>query len=160
MSSSSKPVPGDLSPTLQRLFSHLCESVPETLQLASELSIGGDWRSTILDRLSREYGWRPEYIESMAFPYVAIYLQEIQLRERRDSHQPVADLSNTEQCIIQALREHGQRLTTGPLLSKALGRTTGDGKRALASLKRRGLLTNCQRSTPNGYGLPEWTSPR
>lgn len=73
--------------------------------------------------------------------------------------QPVEqDLNPTEQAIVDALRECGGRLTTGPLLTKALGVVNSNGKATLASLVKRGIIDNRKDARPRGYGLPEWSS--
>ncbi len=60
--------------------------------------------------------------------------------------------------IITALREAGRGLTTEPLLTKAHGKATSEGKRTLAELARRGLLKNPRRG--GGYLLPGWSDDR
>ena len=63
-------------------------------------------------------------------------------------------LTVAEQAIIDALRQEGRRLTTDPLLCKALGKVDGHGRGLLAGLVKRGIIVN--RHDNRGYGLPEW----
>lgn len=67
-------------------------------------------------------------------------------------------LNSTEKAIVDALRQHGQRLTTEPLLRKALSVVNSNGKSTLASMRKRGIIDNFQDVTPPGYGLPKWSS--
>lgn len=69
-------------------------------------------------------------------------------------------LSEAEQRIIGVVRNEGMRMTTKAILA-AIERqqgavSEGTTKVCLATLVRRGLLTNRQDVIPKGYGLPEW----
>ena len=72
-------------------------------------------------------------------------------------HLESPSLNESERKIVETLRETGHRLTTEPLLGKALGGVTSQGKQYLASLVRRGIIDNRQDCAPGGYGLPEWS---
>lgn len=79
-----------------------------------------------------------------------------------EPHQPKLegpDLNPTEECIIEALRLEGRRLTTKPLLEKAVGVVNSNGKATLSSLVKRRILDNKLDASPRGYGLPEWSDP-
>ncbi|MCE5302410.1 MAG: BlaI/MecI/CopY family transcriptional regulator [Planctomycetaceae bacterium] len=78
----------------------------------------------------------------------------------RDEGSNSPKLSDAEQIILDVLRNEGKRMTTNVILSaieKKLGAASeGTTKTCLATLVRRGLLTNRQDVIPKGYGLPEW----
>ncbi|QOJ18539.1 MAG: hypothetical protein HRU76_13500 [Phycisphaeraceae bacterium] len=74
----------------------------------------------------------------------------------RKPPEPKVELNESERSIVAALRKHGARLTTDPLLKKALGIANANGKATLASLVRRGILDNRGDVKPRGYGLCEW----
>lgn len=65
-------------------------------------------------------------------------------------------LNDFEEDIVQALSEIGQRMTTEPLLKKAVGNVNSHGKSVLASLRKRGIVDNNRDEFGIGYGLPEW----
>ena len=69
-------------------------------------------------------------------------------------------LNDAERDILSVIQEAKQRLTTPKVLA-ALEAKNGavaesTTKSTLATLVRRGLLTNRSDTTPKGYGLPEW----
>lgn len=67
------------------------------------------------------------------------------------------ELNETETYIVEALRENGKRLTTDPLLKKALGKMNSHGKQVLSSLVKRKIIDNKRDGIEKGYGLPEWS---
>jgi len=67
------------------------------------------------------------------------------------------NLIESENNILDALRELNQRTTTEPLLRKALGIVNSNGKQLLSSMVKRGIIDNKQDVDPKGYGLPEWS---
>jgi hypothetical protein len=66
-------------------------------------------------------------------------------------------LNTAEQAIVDVLRKHRKRLTTEPLLKKALGVVNSNGKTTLSSLVKRRVLNNSKDERPRGYGLPEFS---
>ena len=64
-----------------------------------------------------------------------------------------AGTNETEDAILDALRARGRPMKGEPLSVKAVGRYNGHTKSTLASMVKRGLLTNNGR---DGYALPEW----
>jgi hypothetical protein len=65
--------------------------------------------------------------------------------------------------IVHTIRAAGCRLTTMPLIS-AMARAEREHSESavrhdLAGLVKEGVLTNCRKCRPPGYGLPEWTRP-
>jgi hypothetical protein len=62
--------------------------------------------------------------------------------------------------ILEVLRDTGHRLSTMQLLEalQRAGKVHGEStiKRKLAEMVAGGELTNEQRTTPRGYGLPSW----
>lgn len=68
-------------------------------------------------------------------------------------------LTEYEKNIIQALSESGQRMTTEPLLNKAVGNVNSHGKGTLSSMMKRGILDNNTDEHGKGYGLPSWSGP-
>lgn len=71
-----------------------------------------------------------------------------------------AGLTDSERDIVAAVRDAKRRLTTMGVfdaMDKA-GRPCGEStvKTLLSYLVRRGILNNCSRCNPRGYGLPEW----
>lgn len=65
-------------------------------------------------------------------------------------------LNESEQAIVDALRECGSRLTTEPLLKRALGLSNSNGKAILSGLVKRGIIDNRNDCKPRGYGFPGW----
>ena len=68
-------------------------------------------------------------------------------------------LNSYEQDIVDALSEKGNRMTTEPLLKKAVGNVNSHGKANLASLRKRGIIDNKSDAHGKGYGLPSWSGP-
>jgi hypothetical protein len=68
-----------------------------------------------------------------------------------------ASLTGTERAIVETISDAAGRLTTTNVLSalSRAGRTAGESsvKAHLASLVKRGILDNCKRCDPAGYGL-------
>lgn len=69
------------------------------------------------------------------------------------------DLRGTETHIVEALRRSGRRMTTDPLLTKAVGKVNSHGKATLSGLVKRGILDNGTDARGKGYGLPSWSGP-
>lgn len=68
-------------------------------------------------------------------------------------------LNDSEQCIVQALNELSKRMTTDPLLKKALGKSNSHGKSILSSLVKREIIDSKNDAYGKGYGLPSWSGP-
>lgn len=68
-------------------------------------------------------------------------------------------LNDSEQCIVQALNELRKRVTTDPLLKKALGKSNSHGKSVLSSLVKREIIDTKSDAYGKGYGLPSWSGP-
>lgn len=79
--------------------------------------------------------------------------------EPNDTTVDKAALNTFEESIVQALSEKGQRMTTEPLLKKAVGKVNSHGKATLASLRKRGIIDNKSDAHGKGYGLPSWSGP-
>ncbi|MHB0955905.1 MAG: hypothetical protein ACYC0X_05930 [Pirellulaceae bacterium] len=77
-----------------------------------------------------------------------------------DASPPAVSLTESQQDIVALLRRTGHRLTTqgifDGLADANLLSSEGMTKQALATLVRFGVLTNSQKVSPPGYGLPEW----
>lgn len=69
------------------------------------------------------------------------------------------DLRGTEKHVVEALRKSGRRMTTDPLLSKAVGKVNSHGKITLSGLVKRGILDKGTDARGKGYGLPSWSGP-
>jgi hypothetical protein len=70
----------------------------------------------------------------------------------------VPSLNDTEETIVEALREAGHRMRGDDLAARALGKTASDGhsKSVFAALVKRNIIDNRRDLKPSGYGLPEW----
>lgn len=147
------PVPNKGDDPHEKMVARAVDLIKTTHRLAGRtVPIGvaipdvDEMHTVLFSRAGRRWGWQwagsqPESRAGMT----------------RKPPQPVIELNESEQSIVEALREHGSRLTTEPLLTKALGNVNSNGKHMLARLVTRGILDNRSDTRPRGYGLVAWS---
>ncbi len=127
----------------------LVESFPEFFPLGSLQSITN--LPTNLGGPSELYWWQDHWkMQRRACHLMASLLCDYPAGQ---------DLRGTETHIVEALRRSGRRMTTDPLLNKAVGKVNSHGKATLSGLVKRGILDNATDARGKGYGLPSWSGP-